>query len=120
MREKEEPFYSEEEFRERLEKLKERVKSDYKRWGYMILEMFPSYPRYRWDWISPELDKELLTYEQKKIVAREIFPFVEEIVKKAEEEQEKRRRENEKILREWENIKNSMTLEDLIKWREKK
>jgi hypothetical protein len=45
---------------------------------------------------------------------------VEEIVKKAEEEQEKRRRENEKILREWENIKNSMTLEDLIKWREKK
>jgi cobalamin biosynthesis Co2+ chelatase CbiK len=118
MREKEEPFYSEEEFRERLEKLKERVKSDFKRWYTIFVDKYSSY--HRWDWIYPELDKELLTYEQKKIVAREIFPFVEEIVKKAEEEKEKRLRENEKILREWENIKNSMTLEDLIKWREKK
>jgi transcriptional regulator of heat shock response len=85
MCEKEEPFYSEKEFRERLEKLKERVKKK--------LESYDAYysmaAKNRWDWIYPELDKELLTYEQKKIVAREFFSMVEEIVKKLREEEKR-------------------------------
>jgi hypothetical protein len=107
MREKEEPFYSEEEFRERLEKLKEKS------------EMYASfyYDMNRWDLIYPELDKELLTYEQKKIVAREFFSLVEEIAEKLREEREKRRRE---LARSSPEENKNMTLEDLIMWREKK
>ena len=69
------PFYSEEEFRKRLEKLKKKAKEG--GWSAYYLK-----GKGYWNWIYPELDKELLTYEQKKIVAREIFTLLDEICEK--------------------------------------
>jgi hypothetical protein len=70
MGKKEKPFYSERELTEAIEKLKEKALRDLSRFimGHRII-LFEGY----WNWMWPELDKELLTYEQKKRIAREFF-----------------------------------------------
>ncbi len=68
----EEPYYTDEEVRRAIEQLKIRLsKSSY----LTIIEAG------FWKIIWPTLDKELLTYSQKKMVARELFPIIEKLKK---------------------------------------
>ncbi|MGQ9571169.1 MAG: hypothetical protein ACUVUQ_10105, partial [Thermodesulfovibrionales bacterium] len=56
--------------RRAIEKLKSQLrKFDY----YSIIEVG------FWEIIWPQLDKELLTYKQKKMVAHALFPIIEEL-----------------------------------------
>jgi Fe2+ transport system protein B len=85
MGKKEKPFYSERELTEAIEKLKEKALRDLSRFiiGHRII-LFEGY----WNWMWPELDKELLTYEQKKRIAREFFPLLTELIQKSIEREE--------------------------------
>ncbi len=65
------PFYSDTELRYGIEKIRAKIKN--KSNIYAIYEVG------FWHYIWPYLDKELLTYGQKKVVAREVFPLIEKI-----------------------------------------
>ncbi|MEO0129908.1 MAG: hypothetical protein ABIL39_10360 [candidate division WOR-3 bacterium] len=63
------PFYSNEDVRKGIEKIKTELLNKESNIALLHSAGF-------WKFISPILDCELLTYEQKKMVARELFPIV--------------------------------------------
>jgi len=82
------PFYTDEEVKKGIEEFKSKISRNSKFIINAIIE------RGFWKFFWLYLDKELLTYRQKKMVANEIFP----IIKKMREEiyKNQKRRYNEK------------------------
>lgn len=65
----EEPYYSERDIREGIEKIKNMLNKE--------SSLIKMYSVGFWNFIQFILDKELLTYKQKKQIVRELFPFIE-------------------------------------------